>query len=343
MHLNGKAKIFLAKNGIFIAIILLAAFFTFINSNFLSFQNATNIAKQAAELGVVALPIAFLLMSGAIDLSVGSIASASAILGGLTMVGTGNAWGGIAVALAFGAVAGAINGVLVSYLGYNPFVVTLGTLSVWSGLALLLTNANTIPRNSLPDDFKSLGSITVGPLPLQIVILIIAIVIAWYVLNRTQFGRQVLAVGGNKRAARLMGIKAKRTQFLLFVATGTSAALAGIMYSAKLQSANPNVGSGLELNVLIVVLLGGIAFEGGAGRIAGVVGGLLFYRVMLAGLAFIQASPYLQKIFVGAVLVAAVALDSTIQNIMKNTWAQLGKSAVQTNEDKSSEESESAR
>lgn len=338
MHLTGSAKIFIARNGIFIAIILLTALFTLFNPNFLSLQNASNILKQAAELGIVALPVAFLLMAGAIDLSVGSIASASAIIGGLTMANTGDGWIGIAAALGFGMTAGAINGVLVSYLGYNPFVITLGTLSVWGGLALLLTSSSTIPRQDLPENFKALGSVTFGPIPLQVAILLIAIAVSWYVLNHTQFGRQLLAVGGNIRAARLMGIKAKRTQFLLFVATGTSAALAGMMYTAKLQSANPSVGSGLELNVLIVVLLGGVAFQGGSGRISSVVGGLLFYRVMLAGLAFIQASPYLQQVFIGALLVAAVVLDGSIQQIMRNTWAQLGKKAAQAPDDDKKEE-----
>ena len=133
-----------------------------------------------------------------------------------------------------------------------------------------------------------------------------------------------------------MGIDVKRSRFLLFVATGAFSALAGLFLSAKVQSANPTIGSGLELEALTVVLLGGVAFEGGVGRISGVVAGLLFFRVLRAGLVFMQASPFLQTILVGATLIVAVALDSSIQKMIRSSWAKLGKKAIETDREQES-------
>lgn len=327
-----RLKIFAAKNGIFLALIALIAVFSILRPNFFSFANGQSILMQATELGIIAIPAAFLIMSGTIDLSVGAIASAAAITGGMAMSATGSLLAGFVAAVVTGVVAGALNGFLVSYLGLNSFVVTLGGLSVWGGFALLLSGGKTIPRSELPDAFRAIGTLKLGPVPIQIVVLIVVIALGWYVLNRTKFGREVRAIGGNERAARLMGINVKRSRFLLFVASGVFAALAGLLLSAKVQSANPTIGSGLELEALTVVLLGGVAFEGGVGRISGVVAGLLFFRVLRAGLVFLQASPFLQTILVGATLIVAVALDSSIQKMIRSSWAKLGKRAVQDDE-----------
>lgn len=323
-----RLKIFAAKNGIFLALVVLVAVFSILRPNFFSFANGQTILLQAAELGLIAIPAAFLIMSGTIDLSVGSIASAAGVMGGLTMASTGSALLGFAAAIATGIVAGALNGFLISYLGLNSFVVTLGALSVWGGFALLMSGGRTIPRSDLPDTFRAIGTMKIGPVPIQIVLLVLVIALGWYVLNHTKFGKEVKAIGGNQRAARLMGVRVERSRFLLFVASGAFAALAGMMLSAKVQSANPSIGSGLELEALTVVLLGGVAFEGGVGRISGVVAGLLFFRVLRAGLVFMQASPFLQTILVGATLIIAVGLDSSIQKMIRKSWANLGKKAV---------------
>lgn len=323
-----RLKIFAAKNGIFLALVVLIAVFSILRPNFFSFANGQSILMQAAELGLIAIPAAFLIMSGTIDLSVGSIASAAGVMGGLTMASTGSALLGFAAAIATGIVAGALNGLLISYLGLNSFVVTLGALSVWGGFALMMSGGRTIPRSDLPETFRAIGTMKIGPVPIQIVLLVIVVALGWYVLNHTKFGKEIKAIGGNQRAARLMGVRVERSRFLLFVASGAFAALAGMMLSAKVQSANPNIGSGLELEALTVVLLGGVAFEGGVGRISGVVAGLLFFRVLRAGLVFMQASPFLQTILVGATLIVAVALDSSIQKMIRKSWARLGKKAV---------------
>lgn len=324
-----RMKVFLARNGIFIALVVLIAFFGILNPNFLTPASGLNVLLQATELAIIALPLAFLIMSGTIDLSVGSVASFAGVTAGTVMASTGSTSLGILMGLAAGLVAGALNGVLVAYLGLNSFVVTLGALSLWGGLALLVTGGKTVSRSSLPEDFRAIGAATLGPVPIQLVILFLLIVAGWYVLNRTQFGRQILAIGGNRRAARLMGVRVARTQFILFLVSGLFAAFAGIMLAAKVQSASPSIGTGMELNALTVVLLGGVAFEGGIGRISNVVAGLLFFRVLNNGLIFLQASPFLQTVLVGVTLIVAVALDSTIQRVIRSSWAQLGRRSAQ--------------
>lgn len=318
-------KLFFAKNGIFVALVLLFALFVALNPNFMSLRNVQNIPLQSAEVGLLVFPIAFLLMAGQIDLSVGSIASFAAVTSGLVMVGTQNLLLGLLVGFAVGVAAGALNGLLIAVLGFNSFVITLGALSVWGGAAMYLTNGKTIGRTELPESFYTLGKFTVFGVPIQLILLVLMVVVSWYLLNRTQAGKQILAVGGNSRAAFLMGIKVRKTQFLLYTAVGFFAAFAGIMLSAKVQSASPQIGSGLELQALTVVLLGGVAFYGGAGRISGVVAGLLFLKVLATGLVFMQASPFIQTMITGAVLIIAVALDTSIQKTIRRTLTDMRK------------------
>ena len=280
-------------------------------------------------MGLIAIPVAFLIMSGTIDLSVGSIASASAVSAGIVMSASQSVVLGLLAGIGTGILAGALNGFLVSYMGLDSFVVTLGALSVWGGYALLISGGTTIPRAELPEAFRELGTLRVGPVPMQIILLVLMVLAGWYVLNHTKFGKEVKSIGGNERAARLMGVNVKRTRALLFVASGAFSALAGLLLSAKVQSANPNIGSGLELEALTVVLLGGVAFQGGIGRISGALAGLLFFRVLRTGLVFMQASPFLQTILVGATLIVAVALDNSVQSVIRSSWAKLGKKAIE--------------
>jgi ribose/xylose/arabinose/galactoside ABC-type transport system permease subunit len=321
-------RLFLAKNGIFAALILLIALFTLLNGNFFTLGNAQNILLQSSELAIVVIPLAFLLMSGSVDLSIGSVASASAVSSALVMSQTGNTLLGIGVGLLLGLVAGALNGLLVAYGGLNPIVVTLGFLSVWGGFAQLITGGKTVQRSSLPDDFRGLGTATFGPIPIQIVLLVVVIALGWYFLRRNRLGKEILAIGGNERAAHLMGVNVRMRRFQMFLASGVAAAIVGILLTAKVQSASPTIGSGMELQALTVVLLGGVAFEGGMGRISGVVAGLLFFKVLSNGLVFLQVSPFLQTMLVGATLIVAVALDRSIQRTLKRAWGQMGKRSV---------------
>jgi ribose/xylose/arabinose/galactoside ABC-type transport system permease subunit len=313
-----RVKILLLQNGVFVAMILMAALFAALNPRFLSWTNGAVILGQVAELGIMAFPVAFVVMTGQADLSVGSIATLGAVIGGMTLTSTGNVPLGVVAGLAFGALAGALNGIGVGVLRLNSFVVTLGFLSVWGGLALVLTNGKT--QAGLPSEFSAFGTREIAGVPIQIVALATMVAGATYVLNRTAKGQEILAIGGNARAAHLMGIRVAATQVQVFVVAGLFSAAAGLMLAAKLAAVSPTVGAGMELRALTVVLLGGVSFAGGSGRISGVLAGLLFVGVLNNGLVILGVSPYLQTVLVGATLVFAVLMDSSIRRLVHATW-----------------------
>ncbi|MEA2288501.1 MAG: ribose transport system permease protein [Solirubrobacteraceae bacterium] len=319
-QMGRRAQYLLARNGTLIGVVGLVVVFTMVNERFLSWRNATIIGQAIAELGVIAIPLALLVIAGSVDLSVGSIASMAAIIGGKVMVETGSTIAGIVAALGFGVLAGGLNGFLVSYLNLNSIVVTLGFLAVWGGMALYISEGQTVA--GLPESFTDLAAIKLVGIPIQIYILALAVVIGWVALNKLPYGRRLYAVGGNQRAAFLMGISIRRVRFLMFVGVGVAAAFGGLMLTAKLNAATPQSGTGLELDALTVVLLGGVAFAGGMGRISGVVAGLLFVGVLQNGLVVTGTSEFLQQVFLGLTLIAAVALDDSIRQFAHRSWTE---------------------
>jgi ribose/xylose/arabinose/galactoside ABC-type transport system permease subunit len=324
-----RLKINVAQNGAWIALVLVIAVFAIVNPRFLSIGNAEVVLRQVAELGIIALALAFVVMSGSIDLSVGSVASLAGVVSASVMIETGNIWLGLMMGIAVGAVSGAINGWLISYLGLNSIVITLGSLAALGGLALFLTNGQTL--TGIPKDFAAVANGSVGPISFPFAVLGLAIVVAWFILNHRPFGKWVLAIGENESSAFLMGIPVKRTRFVLFVASGVLSAFAGIMLVAKLQAAPPAVGNGTELDALTVVLLGGVAFAGGYGRIGGVIAGLLFVGALRNGLVVIGVSQFLQDVAVGLTLILAIALDGSLRKVIRSSWDKLGKSSIDNN------------
>ena len=321
---SAKLQILLAKNGAIVALVLLVAVFTMLNPRFAQPANLTTIVLSMAEIGIIAIPLAFLVMSGSIDLSVGSVASLGSVICGIVATDTGNIWLGILAGAASGILTGGITGILVEHLRLNPLVVTLGLLNVWAGLALFLTNGRTI--TGLPAESRTLAGFSLfGVVPLPMLLLIVATIAAWYVLNHRPFGRQLLAAGGNQRAAFLMGINVRSVRLRLFVLAGFAASFAGALMTLKLQAGSPTTGSGLEFSALTVVLLGGVAVAGGAGRISGVIAGLLFVGVLRNGLVILGVSQFLQTMIVGLTLVVAISLDESLQRVLKSAWNNLAK------------------
>jgi ribose/xylose/arabinose/galactoside ABC-type transport system permease subunit len=317
-HVGKRLQFFLARNGTLIGLVLLVVIFTALNPSFLTWRNAKNIAQAVSELGVVAVPLALLVISGAVDLSIGSVASMAGIVSGQVMLSTNSTVLGILAGLILGAVAGMINGALVCYANLNSIVVTLGSLSAWGGLALYVTNGQTVA--GLPDAFTGLAEITILGIPLEIFVLAAAIAYGLVILARMPYGRRLYAVGGNSRASFLMGVPVRWVRFLMFVQVGIAAAVGGLMLSSKLSAATPISGQGLELSALTVVLLGGVAFAGGVGRISGVAAGLFFVGVLRDGLVVTDTSQFLQQVFQGLTLIAAVAIDDTIRQFAHRSW-----------------------
>jgi ribose/xylose/arabinose/galactoside ABC-type transport system permease subunit len=327
-RLGRHVRYAVARNGTLLGLVILVAFFGVENSHFLTWSNAKNIGQAVSELGVIAIPLALLVITGGVDLSVGSVASMTGILAAKVMVSTGSTLAGVIAGLGFGLGAGVLNGFLVSYLNLNSIVVTLGALSVWGGMALYLTEGQTVA--GLPDSFTNFATTTIAGIPIEIFVLLVVIAIGWFVLNRLPYGRRLYSVGGNERAAFLMGVPVRRVRFLMFVGVGLAASVGGLMFTSKLAAATPITGQGLEINALTVVLLGGVAFAGGMGRISGVVAGLFFVGALQNGLVVTGTSQFLQQVFIGLTLIAAVALDDTIRQFAHSAWTGAAEPPAQT-------------
>lgn len=315
-----RLQYLLARNGTLLALIVLIIVFSLQTGSFLTWTNAKNVGQSVSELGVIAIPLALLVISGAVDLSVGSIASMAGILAGKVMLSSGSTLLGVLVGLGFGAGAGTLNGLLVSYAGLNTIVVTLGGLSLWGGMALELTGGQTL--SGFPQSFTNFALTTVAGIPIEIFVLLAMILVCFIVLRFLPYGRRLYAVGGNERSSFLMGVPVRRVRFLMFVAVGVASALAGMMLASKLAAATPISGQNLEITALTVVLLGGVAFAGGTGRLSGVVAGLFFVGTLQDGLIITGTSQFLQQVFLGVTLIAAIALDDTIRRFGHRAWSE---------------------
>jgi len=302
--------------GLFVALILMSLYFSISTGSFFTQSNILVVLEQVSVLGMVAVPGAMLLVSGNLDLSVGSVAGLSAATFGtfdkifgwpvlLAAIG----------ALVVGALWGTMNGVLISYLGFSPVIVTLGGFAGAAGLAQTITSDAT--RSGFGNAFDNLGDGTLAGIPLPVIIFLLVFLIGAYVWYETRTGRHLIAIGANKDAATALGVASKRLPFVIYVLSGTAAALGGLIFTAQLDGASVQIGVGLELQVLTAILLGGVAFNGGRGSLWGTLAGILFIGVLDDGLILINVGPYVADLAVGAALVVAAALDVLYQRLEK--------------------------
>jgi ribose transport system permease protein len=277
---------------------------------FLSWQNLSIVAQQASINAVLGAGMTFVILTGGIDLSVGSILAAAAVVGLLVSQTLGDL--GIVAALLAGLVIGLGNGVLIAFLRLPPFIVTLGSLTAVRGLARLLGNDTTVFNASLPFAFIGNGALNLGivSIPWLIVIAFLVIVGSWLILRRTVLGVHIYAVGGNESAARLSGIKVWAVLLFVYGISGLLAGLGGVMQAARLYAANGlQLGQSYELDAIAAVILGGTSFVGGIGSIWGTLVGALIIAVLTNGLILLGVTDVWQYIAKGAVIIGAVALD----------------------------------
>lgn len=280
---------------------------TFASEFFLTGRNLSNVSRQISVVGIVALGQALVIIAGGIDLSVGSVIGLSAVTAAIVSAMTGMPSVGIAGAIGIGMAIGFANGVLITKLRINPFITTLGTLSIARGAALLITNGN-------PQRFDNwaayLGHGKIAGVPVQFILLVVLTILVWLFATRTRWGRNVYAVGDNARAARLAGIDVARTRILVFTVSGSLAGLGGLLLGGMLTNANPNLGLGYELDVIAAVILGGVALSGGRGSIGGVVIGAALIGLLRNAFVLLNVSGYWQTITIGLVVILAVGADS---------------------------------
>lgn len=321
----------------FIALFILMVVFSLLSPAFLTASNLVILAKHVAINAIMAVGITFVILTGGIDLSVGSVVGlAGMITGGLINQGLilrpfgvvlyFNIWIIVAIGLLVGAAAGALNGWLVTRYKVAPFIATLGTMYVLRGFAMLRSKGATFPNlvgdpELATNGFTFLGAGLILGIPVSIWLMILFCVAGIFVATRTPFGRQVYAIGGNERAAELSGVRTGRVKLLVYVISGVCAAMTGLIITSELVAAHPATGQSFEMNAIAAVVLGGTSLAGGRGTIGGTIIGAFVIGVLSDGLVLLGVSEFWQMVIKGVVIITAVVIDHLQQRIQSQAAA----------------------
>jgi ribose transport system permease protein len=297
--------------GIGIAFVLEFILFAFLSPYFFTPDNLLNVSLQASITAIIAAGMTFVILTGGIDLSVGSLVAFAGIVSTTVLKSGLPPVAGFAAAIlagvAVGSLSGAFAGFCITRFNIAPFIVTLATMTIWRGAAFVWTDGR--PVWELPAGFAFLGTGRLLAVPVPTIIMILTFIASHIILTRTRFGRYVYAVGGNIEAARLAGIRTWRVLVNVYVLSGTLAALSGILLASRMNSGQPNAGVSYELDVIAAVVVGGTSLSGGAGSIAGTFIGAMLIAVLRNGLNLLNVNSYIQQVIVGVVILLAVMLD----------------------------------
>jgi ribose/xylose/arabinose/galactoside ABC-type transport system permease subunit len=298
-----------AEYVIVVAIVLESIVFAIIAPQFLSVPNLVNVALSIAITGILAVGMTAVILTGGIDLSVGSVAALAGVVAAL--VAATDVSGSVALAslaaLGVGLAVGVFNGVMVAWFRVPPFVTTLAMLTICRGLAFVLTGGRAI--GNLPTGFGLFGREHVLGVPVPVILMLVVFAAGWFVLRRMTFGRYVYAVGGNREAAFLAGVNVKGVTMLVYILNGLLVGLAGLVLASRLGAGVPNAGIQYELDVIAAVVVGGTSLNGGRGSVIATLWGAVFIGVLNNGLNLAGIDPYMQRIALGAVILLAVLAD----------------------------------
>jgi ribose/xylose/arabinose/galactoside ABC-type transport system permease subunit len=294
-----------------LALLALIVAASFLSPYFLEMRNIMNVLRGASVLCIVAVGMTLVILSRGVDLSVGSILGVSGAT--LALLAATDVRLAIAAALVAGIAAGLVNGVLIAWLGLQPFIATVATLISIRGLVYIVSDGSNIIVRDPPAWFEAIGSGHVGPVPIPILIAAVVVLSAIFLLKQTRFGRHVYAVGANEEAARLYGVNVRRTKILVYCISGFLAALASIIQVSRLTVAEPNAGQLAELDAIAATLIGGTTFDGGVGGVPGTVLGVLILAVLGNILNLKGVSPFVQMVLQGGIIVIAVVVSELRQ------------------------------
>ena len=297
--------------GTVIGLVVLCAILWILTPYFLTVSNLLNIAEQTSINAIVAVGMTFVILSGGIDLSVGSIVALAGVVLGLALRDEQPLALALALTLAAGLVCGLVNGLLVSLGGLPPFIVTLGTMSIARGAALLVTEGR--PISGFAASFRVLATGRVGFVPAPVIATAVVYLAAHVALAGTTFGRYVYAIGGNEEATRLSGVAVRFHKTMIYGVSGLMSAIAAVILTARLNSAQPIAGMMYELDAIAATVIGGTSLMGGDGTLAGTLVGALIMGVLRNGLNLLGVSSFLQQIVIGGVIVVAVLLDTVLK------------------------------
>ncbi|GMA32489.1 ABC transporter permease [Litorihabitans aurantiacus] len=323
---------FLLDQRAFVALIVLVLIFSLMTDAFLTPTNLIVMTKHVAYNAILALGMLLVIITGGIDLSVGSIVGLSGIVAGVMLQGWELSlfdttaypavWVVVVISLAVGGLVGALNGWLITRFNVAPFIATLGTMYIARGAALLISNGSTFPRLQGEADLGNTGFSFLGiarPLgiPTAIWIMVIFAVVIWVLATRTRFGRHLYATGGNERAAQLSGVLVKSVKMRVYVISGLCAGMAGLIIASELTSAAPQTGQSFELNAIAAVVIGGASLAGGRGTVKGALIGAFVIGFLSDGLVLVGVSSFWQTVIKGLVIVLAVILDQSQERLKK--------------------------
>jgi len=290
-----------------ILLVLLALFFTITSDVFFTSSNLKTLTRQASIYGIIAIGMVVVITSSGIDLSVGSVTGLSGVVAALCMVNGISIPVSIMIAVLSGMFIGFVNGVLVHDGKVPPFIATMGTMTVVRAVIMLLTNASMISR--LPKEFKGIAQIEVLNIPFLFVVWVIIIVLAWFITNKTVFGRNVYALGSNREAARLSGIHIRKTTYGVYIFSALACSIAGILLTSRLGNGVPTAGAGYELDAIAAAVVGGASLDGGAGSVIGTVLGSMIMATLRQGGVLLGVNSFILEIIIGSLIVVAVLLD----------------------------------
>ena len=299
-----------ATFGPLLSLIILSLIIYSQESVFMTSGNWTNIARQASLMAILGVGMTFVILTGGIDLSVGSIVALSAVSGALLIDRHGWGMESVLVMLAVGALCGLINGLIITIGRIPPFIVTLGTMQIFRGVASEITAGEPISRlQDSVSNFDIFGTREFGPFPAPVIIAFSTFLVGFLILRYTRLGLYVFAIGGNEQATRFSGVQINRYKLAVYTFMGLCAGIAAVMLSSRLDTAKADFATGEELNAIAAVVIGGTSLFGGEGTLVGTMIGALLMAVIRNGLTLMHISAFYQQIVIGAVIILAVLID----------------------------------
>lgn len=293
--------------GTLVGLVLILAVFAALNPVYLTTPNVMNILQQSSINACIALGMTFVIISGGIDLSVGPTAALSAVVAAALMVAGVPLPVALLAAIAVGMLCGLFSGSLIAFAGLQPFIVTLGGLSLFRAMALIFTGGN--PIFGIPPEYRAFVNSDVLSVPVPVLIIATIALALWVLLNRTPFGEYVLAVGGNPEAARVAGVPVARTKIVVYVMSGGLAAVAALILMARLGAADPTMGNLWELDAIAAAAIGGASLMGGKGSVVGTLLGAVILGALRNGLTLMNVQAFYQLLAIGIIIIVAMLID----------------------------------
>jgi len=297
--------------GSLFGLIAIGLVMSILSNRFFGLSNLVNVTRQVSINAIIAMGMTLVIITGGIDLSVGSVVALSGCMAIIVMRSTGSDCLGVLLGLAVGCAAGLLTGILVALCRMPPFIATLAMMTIVRGIALVVTAGQPIVRFESP--YRWLGEGDVLGVPVPILIMVVIVGVTYFLLRHTPFGSYIYATGGNEEAARLSGVRVARVKTLVYLLSGLYCGVGGMVLTARLGSAQPNTGEGFELDAIAAVVLGGTSLMGGKGKIWGTIVGVFIIGVLNNGFNLLNVSPFYQLIAKGCVIVLAVLLDQFLK------------------------------